>query len=517
MISSTLTWYALAIALLGAATMKYAVSREHRRYPPGPKGLPLVGNILGVPKLEPWKVYQDWSRKFDSDIVHFKLMGAHIVVLNSADVARELLERRAAVYSGRQMSVMLHELTGWWRNIGLMQYGEAWRSHRKMLYQELTPKAIVPYRPVMTSGVRRLLYSLHDAPGRFAYHIRFTIGSAMLKLVYDIDVQDEDDRNLVAVEKAVHVIALVANAGSYLVDMLPALKYMPRWFPGTHFKQQAAEWKHAVDAMFLGTFRELKGALDKGEVRPCITSTMIAKYSQEHHNEEIEQTIINSAGTAYAAAVDTTVTTLITFFQVMLQFPGAQRKAQDELDSILNRTRLPEIEDRESLPYVTALVKEVFRWHPALPLGIVHKSTADDIYEEYYLPAGTLCIPNAWAILHDERRYPNPTTFDPTRFLTTEGKLNPEVPDPRELFGLGRRTCLGRYFAQDITWLAIANILAVFTIEKPRDAAGNIIQPSGEYESAAISPPKPFKASINPRFAEAAILIQSSALESADQ
>ena len=120
-------------------------------------------------------------------------------------------------------------------------------------------------------------------------------------------------------------------------------------------------------------------------------------------------------------------------------------------------------------------------------------------------------------MLHDERRYPEPDTFNPSRFLTADGKLDPSVPDPVEAFGHGRRICPGRHFAADNVWLLYANVLAAFIIEKPVDGSGNTVEPTGEYTPGMFryephgfdepillsaewpSFPLPFKADIRPR------------------
>jgi cytochrome P450 len=90
------------------------------------------------------------------------------------------------------------------------------------------------------------------------------------------------------------------------------------------------------------------------------------------------------------------------------------------------------------------------------------------------------------AILHDETRYPDPDVFNPTRFLTSDGKLDQNVPDPVEAFGYGRRICPGRYFAEDLLFLNISSILAAFTLEKPVDQLGNVIEPKVEFTSGAF-------------------------------
>ena len=66
-----------------------------------------------------------------------------------------------------------------------------------------------------------------------------------------------------------------------------------------------------------------------------------------------------------------TVAAIYSFFLVMSLYPDVQKKAQDEIDSVIGNGRLPRFEDRDNLPYVDALVKEVFRFHPVAPLGML--------------------------------------------------------------------------------------------------------------------------------------------------
>lgn len=90
-------------------------------------------------------------------------------------------------------------------------------------------------------------------------------------------------------------------------------------------------------------------------------------------------------------------------------------------------------------------------------------------------------------MLHDEKMYPNPEVFDPTRWLTPDGQLVKMNPDPLDLsFGFGRRICPGRHFAYDTIFIAVAHMLATFEITKAIDADGNTITPKGEYTTGLI-------------------------------
>jgi cytochrome P450 len=57
------------------------------------------------------------------------------------------------------------------------------------------------------------------------------------------------------------------------------------------------------------------------------------------------------------------------FFVAMILWPDIQKKAQDELDSVIGRDRLPTFEDRSMLPFVDAVYKETLRWRPVSPVG----------------------------------------------------------------------------------------------------------------------------------------------------
>jgi len=80
----------------------------------------------------------------------------------------------------------------------------------------------------------------------------------------------------------------------------------------------------------------------------------------------------------------------------MILYPDVQRKAQRELDAVVGAHRLPEMTDMPHLPYIQALMTEVLRWAPVVPLGVLHTSREDDCYENYHIPKGTWILPNVW-------------------------------------------------------------------------------------------------------------------------
>lgn len=199
----------------------------------------------------------------------------------------------------------------------------------------------------------------------------------------------------------------------------------------------------------------------------------------------------------------------------MILHPEVQTKAHAELDRIIGVDRLPTLTDRESLPYITALILEVMRWSPAVPVGtpspppppspssrlmqrahtdIPHKSTEDDYYNGQLIPKGSLVLVNTWSILHNPDDYPAPDAFLPERFLRTsastgEPELDPGVRDPRNagVFGFGRRGCSGRHFAEQSLFLTVATVLAAVCIEKAVGKDGKPVVPEFEMQTGTVA------------------------------
>lgn len=84
-----------------------------------------------------------------------------------------------------------------------------------------------------------------------------------------------------------------------------------------------------------------------------------------------------------------TVSSLGTFFYAMAICPEVQAKAKKELDHFIGSGRLVNFGDRASLPYIEAVHQEIIRWKPAVPMGVAHAASSDDVYKGYYIPKGS--------------------------------------------------------------------------------------------------------------------------------
>ncbi|KAJ7152976.1 cytochrome P450 [Mycena filopes] len=467
--------------------------------PPGPKKLPILGNLLDVPPNLQWEAYQRWSKEFDSDIIHLNVAGTSIVVLSSMEVIKDLFERRGAQYSDRPHAPMLNDLMGWSEFFGFMNHEERWRRHRKLFHEAFHIATVKQFDPQVRNSTHRLLRRIlkdpHDMMGQF----RHLAGALIMNITYGIEVKAKDDPYIQIAEESMHGLGIACIPGNFLVDLVPALKYVPSWFPGADFKRKARRWYDVTRQLVEVPFAETKRAMAAGTAPLSFVSLNLGQIAESGEKKGVvsEEEIRGTAAASYAAGADTTVSAMGTFVLAMLKHPEVQKKAQAELDAVIGHGHLPELSDAAALPYVSAVVKEVLRWENVAPIGIPHRILVDDEYRGYRIPANSIVIGNVWALMHDEEVYPDPKSFKPERFLL-DGKLNPDVQDPEAVFGFGRRICPGRHLAQNSLWLTMASILAAFDISKAVDDDGKVIEPSYEYYSALVYAPLPFECSITP-------------------
>ena len=84
----------------------------------------------------------------------------------------------------------------------------------------------------------------------------------------------------------------------------------------------------------------------------------------------------------------------------MTLYPEVQSKAQSILDAFMQQTaserQFPNLSDRPNLPYIEALMYEILRWNPSVPLGLPHVVTQDDTYRGFDIKKGTVVWANIW-------------------------------------------------------------------------------------------------------------------------
>ncbi|KZV72773.1 cytochrome P450 [Peniophora sp. CONT] len=489
--------------------------------PPGPSGLPVFGNFFDVPKSYEWITYRDWSVQYASEIVHFEVFGAHTIIVNTARAAYELFEKRSALYSDRPTFAGMKILGVEWV-MSLVHYGPAWRLQRKAFHEEFKSEVLARYDGLQETAIHTLLRSLVTDPDDFRTNIKYMTGSVIMRIAFGIELQDRSDPLVNTAENTLHLMNIGVSLSGLIFDFVPFLQHMPAWFPGAGLKKYAAKVRSsgihraAIDGPWY-TMEKAKLAGVNDEKQSSAAANIYDRYKDHPDGLEYLKSV---TGTMYIGGADTTVSSITSLIMAMALYPDVQKRAQEELDAVLGGA-LPTFADQDSLPYVNALVKEVFRWYPVTSLAVPHALTEDDVYEGMFIPGGSTVIGNVWAILHDPALYPSPESFIPEHFISTdnggsypaEACKDGEPPFPHVAFGFGRRICPGRALAMTSVWLTVASILAMFKITPAKDESGADIPIVQTWSSGIVGYPGPFRCTITPRSEKARGMVLATAAE----
>ncbi|KAI0717422.1 cytochrome P450 [Cerioporus squamosus] len=484
---------------------------KRRALPPGPKGLPVIGNLRDMALTGLWLGAREWAQKY-GDLVYLNVFGQGLLFVNSYDAAVDLLEKRGAIYSDKPRMIMAGELCGCENMIGLTPYGDRLRRQRKLMLQALGANRIESYHPLLEIQTHNLLQGILNSPDDTASIIRRYAGGLTLLIVYGYRVMSNEDKLLEMADESLELLSnRIAAAGKvWIVDLFPPLRHIPSWFPGAQFKRDAALWKGKMEAFVNEPFDFTKQQMAQGTAVPCYVSMLLDDAALENKDQSVDDQrdfdIRWTANSLYAAHVPLpplqTISAISHFFLAMLQHPEIMHKAQKEIDTVIGTSRLPTLSDRPNLPYVDAVLS-------TFGSGLPRRITEDNVYKGMFIPKGTLVFGNNYNMVRDPAIFPNPDAFDPSRYLEEVDENTARLRDVRNyVFGFGRRKCPGQYMIDASLWIAIASMLAAFDVAKARDDFGKEIEPEVEYDNSIFTTMKPFRYDIRPRSAQAVRLVR---------
>ncbi|KAL2820180.1 cytochrome protein [Aspergillus cavernicola] len=451
---------------------------RHQRLPPGPPKLPLIGNLHQLGKKRMHERCQEWHRQY-GPLIQLQLGLDRVVVIGNSQIARDLLDKKGSLYSSRPRFTMAHDCVTRGFHTATLPYGPRWRLHNRLQLSVLNKRIVTRCRQVQEFESLQLMHELLFTND---FHPRFQrwANSLQTGLGYGQRLAKGDECNIHEMEHISRVFREIFATGIWLVDLFPVLNHLPA---------ALAPWKSKADEHYSRTVGLFQLNTDEALRKDSWNWTKkirSLKESQDLPRDEVNFVV----GVMAEAGGDTTGVVLDMFTLAAVLHPDAMARAQQEIDSVVGPDRLPTFEDVDQLPYVTAVIKEVLRWHPAAPFGLPHSVIQDDTYEGYNIPAGTTVIASQWSINFDPETFPSPHEFRPERYLD-----NPDLPVSS--FGFGRRACPGRYFAMDSLFISVSRILWGFRISPIKDGAP--IPAWGFVMDGALMRPAPFEALFSAR------------------
>jgi len=274
------------------------------------------------------------------------------------------------------------------------------------------------------------------------------------------DLDDPDLKDLFGTAEA---FLQQQQPGVNLADGFPWLAKLPKPLQWWRAKgDRIYEWTRDV---YRREVDKMEKKLADGTQRDCFAVEFYKETKKSNFDENQKLFVL---GSLMEAGSDTSKVSLGQIIAGAATYPDWVVRAREQLDAVCGGggapNRLPDFSDRDRLPYITAVVKEGFRWRPNIAeIGAPTSLIQDDEYEGYKFPAGTVFTWNAWAIALSEKEYEQPERFWPERFLNDD--LNNALKG-HYAFGPGRRVCVGWSVGENNVWIAIARLLYCFDFEE---------------------------------------------------
>ncbi|KAF8752185.1 cytochrome P450 [Rhizoctonia solani] len=501
----------LLLVLGVGAVSSYLVLRKLRLgrlpLPPGPPSYPIIGQLLSIPRSSEGRAFIDMSAKLNSDIISFNVFGTTIIVLNSNEVANDLLEKRSNIHSGRYCPPMIAspKLINLKDFVAFMDTNELWKKQRRAMGARLNKHAVTTFRSLQELEARRLLSRLlaaHAEPMSSDFlneEFYRTTSAVFLESVYGYELKSAQDPFFTNISKMNAILSHASLPTAFLVNAFPWMENIPDWVPGTGWKQKAYEWRDQKDRAMGDPYnwakQRIHGPVGQRcrRLLDCLSNLQGA--SETGWSEADADEFCKSVATGLLGAGTETWQ----WRSIQKSKSGLKGRSMQWWELIAYR---PSQTDRACR--FERLMTEVVRWHPSAPFGAPHICTEENEYRGYRIPKGAIMVGHVTATVRDERVYQDAEKFDPDRYL------DPTVPPP-QAFGWGLRICPGQHFFREIFFLEIALMLATLKIERYKDENGNELVPSEETTETArlrlFSCPVPFKVRISPRSEQHAELI----------
>ncbi|RVE69524.1 hypothetical protein OJAV_G00078870 [Oryzias javanicus] len=470
-----------------------SASKDLWKDPPGPRPLPLLGNLLQLDPKRPYKALCELSKSYGPVFtVYFGIQ--KVVVLAGYKTVKEALINNAEEFGDRDISPIFQDM-----NQGhgiLFANGESWKEMRRFalttlrdfgMGKRIAEEKILEECDYLIQGLEK-----HQGnPVDMAKPLNYATSNIISSIVYGsrFDYDDPRFRNLVS--RANETIRFTGYPLIHLYNMFPRL------FKWTKYRKIILKNVEMTIRDEKELVKHLKETLNPSVCRGFVDCYLIKKKKEEdscvketHFNE---QNLLYSVSNLFAAGTDTTATTLRWALLLMAKYPHIQDKVHEELAKVIGGRQV-RVDDRKNLPYIDAVIHEVQRLASIVPMSIPHKTNRDVTFHGYFIKKGTTVIPLLASVLYDENEWESPYTFNPHHFLSKEGKFIKK--DAFLPFSAGRRACLGESLAKMELFLFFTSLLQRFHFTPPpgvseeeldlTPALGFVIPPS-PHELCAVS------------------------------
>lgn len=439
-------------------------NRLRFKLPPGPRPLPVVGNLYDVKPVR-FRCYADWAKQY-GPIISVWFGSTLNVVVSNTELARAVLKEHDQSLADRHRTRSAAKFSRDGKDLIWADYGPHYVKVRKVCTIELfSPKRLESLRPIREDEVSAMvedIFKLCTNPENSgkSVKVREFLGAVsfnnITRLAFGKRFVNSDG---VMDEQGLEFKAIVANglklgASLAMAEHIPWLRWM---FP----LEEEAFAKHGArrDRLTRAIMEEhTKARNQSGNVKNHFVDALLTLQDKYDLSED---TIIGLLWDMITAGMDTTAISVEWAMAEIVRNPRVQKKVQEELDNVVGVDRIMTENDFSNLPYLQCVVKEAMRLHPPTPLMLPHRSNANVKIGGYDIPKGSNVHVNVWAVARDPAVWKNAEEFRPERFL--EEDVDMKGHDLRLLpFGAGRRVCPGAQLGINLVTSMLGHLLHHF-------------------------------------------------------
>nr|CAB3468234.1 unnamed protein product [Digitaria exilis] len=467
--------------------------------PPGPSPWPVVGNLPEIlPNDKPaFRWIHHVMKETGTDIACVKLGGIHVIPIACPKIAREVLKRHDANFASHALTFASKTFSRGYMDAVMFPSGDHWRKMRRVLASEVVCPSrhawLHDKRAEEADNLTRYVYNLAEEEGTVVdvrNVARHYCGSVIRRLVFSTryfgEPQPDGGPGPPEVQ---HVEAVFASVG--LLYSFHVIDYLP-WLLGLDLdghEKMVMEANETVCRLH-GTFvderwRQWKsGERLDGEHEDLLDVLITLKDAEGRPVLSIEEVKALLMDITFAA-MDNPSNAVEWALAEMVNCPEMMKKAVEEIDAVLGRTRLVQKSDIPQLNYLKACIREAFRLHPVAPFNVPHVALEDANIAGYHIPKSSHVILSRIGLGRNPGVWDDPLCFNPDRHLAAADPMAEVTLAEYDLrfisFSTGRRGCIaaslgtamsimlfGRLL-QGFSWSKLAGISAVDLSESRHD------------------------------------------------
>ncbi|XP_069831993.1 cytochrome P450 2K1-like [Dendropsophus ebraccatus] len=455
------------IVCIFLVTVLYKVKEDvPQNYPPGPKPLPIFGNMLDLDINRPYLSFQKLAKKY-GPVFSIKVGFKKMVVLCGYDTVKEALFNHADEFVDRPDRPVFMDIS---RGHGVIfTNGHNWKTMRR--FTASTLRGFVFGKRTLEDKINEesdyLVETLKSYRGE-PFDNTMILNAAVANVIVYITVGhrfDYDDPKLQRLLSLVmHTMEIFGSPMALLYNAFPSLM---RWLPGSHktLRPTTDELRLFIREVFI----KQRDQLDVNDQRTLIDCFLVKQKEEKPHAESYfhDENLTSLLTELFAAGMETTSTTLRWSLLLMMKYPEVQKNVQKEIEMVIGSAE-PQVEQRQQMPYTHAIINEIQRFANVAPINLPHQTTQDVTLQGFFIPKGTHIIPSLTSVLRDPKYFKTPNDFNPQHFLDIDRNfVNNEAFTP---FSAGKRSCAGENLAKMELFLFFTKLLQNFTFKAPPGA-----------------------------------------------